>query len=143
MAVGLYDNWNGNEWVYDQQLEIAAVLPVVIADINSACKAAIEGGFVSNALGQDYTYDSEAEDQLNIMANVITAAKAGSVMHKRKDVQGVGEYVSHTQVQMDQVGDDMYAHKMTQLVKAKTLKDAAAAAAAADDLAALQAITWS
>lgn len=140
LVPGDFDEFNGNEWVYSTQLEIAAVLPVVISEINTACKAAIEGGFVSNALGQDYTYDSQLEDQVNIGGNVQMGI---DVLHKRIDSNGDAEYVVHTAAEMRQVGEALVAHKLTQLTKAALLKGQAKAAAEAIDLAALQAITWS
>lgn len=112
----------------------------VIQAINTACKAAIEGGFISNALGQDYTYDSELEDQVNISGNVQMGT---DVLHKRTDGNGVAEYEVHTASEMRLVGEHLVAHKLAQLTKAGGLKVQAAAAAAAEDLDALQAITWS
>lgn len=140
VTVERFDEFDGSNWVYNIQLEIAAVLPVVISEINTACKAAIEGGFVSNALGQDYSYDSELEDQVNISGNV---QMGSDVYHKRIDANGDADYVIHTTAQMRQVGEDLVAHKLTQLTKAALLKGQAKAAAEANDLAALQAITWS
>lgn len=140
VAVEQYDEWDGSEWTYSIQLEIAAALPAVISAINAACKAEIEGGFISNALGQDHTYDSELEDQVNISGQVQLAT---DVIHKCIDNADVVDYRAHTATEMHQVGVDLASHKLTQLVKAKGLKDAAAAAAAVDDLATLQAITWS
>ncbi|MGH1429745.1 MAG: hypothetical protein ACRBB4_01375 [Neptuniibacter sp.] len=119
---------------------MATVLKLKIAEINRDCKAAIEGGFVSNALGQDYTYDSELEDQVNISGNVQMGI---DVLHKCIDGNGDAAYVTHSAAEMRLVGEHLVAHKLAQLTKAGGLKVQAAAAAAADDLASLQAITWS
>ncbi len=134
-----FDSWDGNEWVYDITLEIASTLPTVIATINAACKACIEAGFTSDALGETYSYESELEDQLNLSGNI---QRAKEVPQKCRNSLGVVDYRLHTATQIHQVGEALAVHKMAHLLKAKTLKDAANAAADADDLATLQSISW-
>jgi hypothetical protein len=134
-----FDSWNGSEWAYDVTLEIAATLPTVIAAVNAACKAGIEAGFTSDALGETHSYESELEDQLNLSGNI---QRAKDVPQKCRNSLGIVDYRMHTPTQIHQVGEDLAVHKMAHLLKAKTLKDSAQAAADANDLATLQSIAW-
>lgn len=134
-----FDSWDGSEWFYDIAVEIADTLPNIETQINNACKAAIEAGFSSDALGTTHTYESELEDQLNLSGNI---QRAKDVPHKCRNNLGEVDYRIHTTNQIHQVGEDLATHKMAQLQKAATLKAQANAAATAGDLTTLKAVTW-
>ena len=139
VAVGEYEELSGSTVSYSAALELAVQLPIVIKNINTACKASIESGFTSSSLGSEHSYESELEDQINLSGNI---QRAKAVPQKCTDSEGVVEYRVHTSTQIHDVGEDFAVHKLTQLIKAKGLKDQANAAAAANDLTALQAIEW-
>ena len=81
-------------------------------ELNAACKAAIEGGFESSALGAVYTYESKLEDQLNL----IGAASAGvELPYQCTDAAGVKAEVVHTAAQVQRVFADGVAFKSTKL----------------------------
>lgn len=106
------------------------------AVINTACAAAIVGGFASSALSAPHTYDSALEDQLNL----IGAVGLGIDMPYRcADAAGVKEFRLHTAVQLKQVAADGAVIKLTALEKAATLKAQVQAAA---DAAAVEAVAW-
>lgn len=136
---GEFDSWNGSAWAYDIALEVAATLPNVLNAINTACKAEIEGGFTSDALGSTHSYESELEDQLNLSGNI---QRAKDVLQKCTDALNETQYRMHTTTEIHQVGEDLATHKLAQLQKALTLKDQAQTAAQANDLTALNAISW-
>jgi len=102
-------------WVFDPSK--AASLQATV--INSACAAAIVGGFPSSALGAPHTYDSAMEDQLNL----IGAAGANvDLQYSCTDAVGVKNAVLHTAAQIKQVYADGITYKTTQLSKARALK---------------------
>ncbi|MNP80967.1 hypothetical protein D3C76_1792070 [compost metagenome] len=59
-----------------------------------------------------------------------------------RDEQGVKAFLAHTAEQLHQVGDEFAAYKLECLQQAQVLKDCLAAARAADDLAAIEAVHW-
>lgn len=111
-----------------------------IKEINIACGNEIESGFISNALGTEYTYQSEQIDQLNLIGLVASGTddyfKAGVT-----DVDGniTWNYELHTIGQLKQVLEDGKAHKQTLLQKANTLKAQVNTATTQADL---DAIVW-
>jgi hypothetical protein len=83
-----------------------------INDLSGDCEAAITAGFVSAALGADHTYQSDRDDQLNLVG----AAQAGTDMpFKCADSAGVWEYRQHTADQIRQVLADGAAVKLAHL----------------------------
>jgi len=107
-----------------------------IEQLNAACQAAIVGGFVSAALGVPHTYDSNIEDQLNL----IGAKGAGIDMpYKCADTAGLKTERLHTAVQIQQVFFDGVRWKQTNLYKCSALK---AAVQAATTSAQVDAVVW-
>lgn len=106
------------------------------AEINAACEAAIVGGFASSALGSPHTYDSELEDQLNLIGAV---GLGTDLPYRCADAVGVKEFRLHTAAQLKQVAADGAAIKLAALEKAATLKAQVQAAA---DAAAVGAVVW-
>lgn len=91
-------------------------------DININCASDITGGFESNALGSVHFYQSEQEDQINLIGCV-----AGGLdeIFKCKNSIGVQvwEYRLHTATQLKQVLNDGKTIKQAHLQKALSLKD--------------------
>ncbi len=106
------------------------------AAINDACRAAIVGGFTSSALGAHHTYDSELEDQLNLIGAV---GLGSNLPYRCADAAGVKEFRLHTAAQLKQVAADGAAIKLAALEHAATLKAQVQAAA---DVAAVEAVVW-
>ena len=110
------------------------------AEINTACRAQIVAGFESSALGAAHFYPFKPEDQSNLMSTfMLSQISAMDKPFKCWDSSGVSGYRMHTTAQLQQVGQDAEAHKMTALVKANTLK---AQIEVATTKAAVEAIVW-
>lgn len=107
-----------------------------IAEINAACAAAIVGGFASGALGAAHHYDSELEDQLNLIGAVGLGI---DLPYRCADANGVKEFRPHTAAQLAQVAADGAAIKSAALERAAALKAQVQAAA---DAAAVEAVAW-
>lgn len=83
-----------------------------VADLSRACESAIISGFVSAALGSNHAYQSDRDDQLNL----IGAAQSGADMSfKCADGAGVWAYRLHTSPQLQQVLADGAAVKLGHL----------------------------
>lgn len=108
--------------------------------INTACRNQIISGFESSALGTPHQYPFEEEDQSNLMSTFMLAKELNvSKVFKCWDSAGVDDYRLHTVAQLQQVGQDAETHKMTALIKARTLK---AQIDAATTAAEVEAIVW-
>ncbi|MNM23666.1 hypothetical protein D3C81_340710 [compost metagenome] len=109
------------------------------AEIDSACQQAITGGFESDALGAGHRYSSELDDQLNLTGAILRGV---DMPYACRDAAGFKAFRSHTTVQLRQVGDDFTVFKLQLLQKANDLKQRLELAVADDDLAAVEAVTW-
>lgn len=127
--------WQNGEWVKDP----GQVHAVNTAAVNSACVAAITGGFWSSALGAPHQYSSELDDQLNLTGVILRGFDSP---YACRDEQGQKEFRPHTFGQLRQVGDDFTDYKLQLLQRANELKQRLDDALAAGDLVALEAITW-
>jgi len=139
IALGQYERHVDGVVVHDVEAELVDLLRQKCANINKACKDAIESGFVSGALGSTYKYDSELEDQLNLSGNIQLGI---DVKHRCADSNGNKTFRLHTAEQIRLVGEDMAAHKISCLEKSNALKEQANAAASAKDLDLLKGIKW-
>jgi len=102
-------------WVLDVAKAAAEKLNI----INTACAAAIVGGFSSSALGAAHTYNSKLEDQVNLTA----VASAGiDYPYQCTDATGVKAEVLHTAAQIKKVFADGMTFKSAQLTKFRSLK---------------------
>ena len=114
-----------------------------IEELSAHARALIESGFLSDANGLHATpkwYDSEIEDQLNLVGNVSSMMDADSTIHACRDVQcGTKTYTSHTKAQLRRVLKDGRERKLAILVEFNTLKAQCLAAATKG---ALDAIQW-
>lgn len=106
-----------------------------IATLSADCEAAITGGFVSSALGTPHTYQSDRDDQTNLLGSHATALATGqSVPHKCRDENSVWAYRLHTPAQMTQVLADGAATKLGHLQRFGLLRDQVQAIVAATSL---------
>lgn len=112
-----------------------------INEINLACEETILSGFISSALGEPHGYDSQIEDQLNLIGAALAAAAGQSVEFRcyHGAVTGQKEWHLHTPQQMQQVYMDGLVYKVTQLKKATTLKNQVNAATTVEEV---NGITW-
>ena len=116
-----------------------------VNSLSTACEVAIESGFISEALGTEHTYQSERDDQLNL----IGASAAGVDMpYKCADVNSAWAYRQHTAAQLKQVLADGAAVKLSHLQKFGQLRDQVEAIVADTALtddekrAAIDAVVW-
>jgi hypothetical protein len=72
-----------------------------IAELKTACTTQIQGGFISNALGSGYTYESKLpQDQTNLMGAAMLGADLSFTCI---DATGYKSKVPHTAAQLKQV----------------------------------------
>ena len=107
--------------------------------INRSCERAIVDGFWSSALGERYLYNSQLEDQMNLVGVVLAGLDSS---YACRDEQGVNDFRPHTIAQLRQVSDDFTLFKFQLLQRASVLKQRLDQGLAANDLNALEAITW-
>jgi hypothetical protein len=124
--------WDGQGWVDD----MATLLANKIIELNAACEAKIISGFDSVALGSSYTYQSDRDDQLNLIGVV---ASGVDQVFKCQDSNGDWDYRPHTIEQLTVVLNDGATRKTSLIIECSTLK---AQAAAATTKAELDAIVW-
>ena len=101
-----------------------------LTSLNTFCEAAIVGGFTSSALGSEHTYQSDRDDQVNLMG-LVTAGNDDVL----KCFDGyTWNWKQHTVSQLKKVFNDGAAFKKEQLIKANTLKAQIEAASANEEL---------
>jgi hypothetical protein len=114
-----------------------------ISSINKICEGFIVGGFLSSALGNFHIYQSNRDDQINLMGLFTAGAddllKCGEVTTVLEEDGTKTETISwnwkpHTVVQLKKVFDDGAMFKKQQLMKANTLKDQVLAATTVEEL---------
>lgn len=92
--------------------------------INADCETTIISHFSSNALGSFHYYQSDRDDQINLMGLVTTGVddllKCG---FKNDDESITWEWKPHTKEQLKNVFDDGSAYKKEQLLRAANLKN--------------------
>ena len=131
--------WGNGHWVDDIPTVLELRYTVQLAAVNKACLQEITGGFWSAALGGGFFYESQIEDQLNLTGLILRGLGGGYIC---RDESGVTDFRDHTGDQLLQVGNEFTEFKLQRLRKANELKQALAAARAAADLDALNAVSW-
>jgi hypothetical protein len=131
--------WDGKHWVDDVPAVIELRFVAQMTTINQACTQQITGGFWSEAVGMRHFYDSELQDQLNLTGMILRGTDG---FLPCADEAGTKVFLEHTLAQLRQVGDEFTELKLQLLRKANALKAALAAARAAGDLDALNAVAW-
>ncbi len=106
-----------------------------LSHINTSCEAAIVGGFTSSALGSVHIYQSDRDDQINLMG-LVTAGADDLLKCGVDDGNGniTWDWKQHTTAQLKAVFDDGALFKKQQLIKANTLKAQVSAATTAEEL---------
>ncbi|UOG42544.1 hypothetical protein [Leptospira noguchii] len=104
-----------NGWMID----IVQKKDSLIRLVNSICEQKITAGFVSSALGALHLYNSDRDDQLNLVGLVSLNT---SVLHKCTDEDGIKEERKHTFDQIKQVLGDGVARKTFLLQRCASLK---------------------
>jgi hypothetical protein len=127
--------WENGAWVKD----LTFVHAEQIERINSACAAAITGGFSSSALDETHQYSSQLEDQLNLASVILTGLDSP---YPCRDEQGNKDFRLHTVAQLRRVSDDFTLFKLQLLQTANQLKQKMDQALAGKDLTALEALAW-
>jgi len=113
------------DWTTEPPFILTDAQAIKVATINAATAAAIISGFSSAALGADTRYQSEQEDQLNLLG---LATSATDQPFKCSDDDGTTwAYVLHTAAQLITVMNDGIAHKMSALQAGEILKAQVAA----------------
>jgi hypothetical protein len=131
--------WGNGHWVDDVPAVIELRYTAQVATINLACLQEITGGFWSAALGGRFFYDSAIEDQLNLTGLILRGFGGG---YGCRDESGVIDFRDHSSEQLLQVSNEFTEFKLQRLRKANDLKQALAAARAASELDALNAVSW-
>jgi hypothetical protein len=131
---------DGAEWEYEPTKSIdpnISPTDAKIAELNSACNAAILAGFTSDALGADNTYDFDYDAQINL-GGMLNAITAGIVLD---DViwKASGIPQTHTIDQFKIVFAHGLSHKNTNIGRFWTLKAAVYAATSDEER---EAIHW-
>ncbi|EMM77067.1 hypothetical protein [Leptospira santarosai] len=90
-----------------------------LQSVERICESKIVSGFNSDALGSSHFYDSDRDDQLNLIGSVSLNA---SVPYKCTDKNDRKEYRIHSAPQIQQVLSDGAARKILLLQKAAALK---------------------
>lgn len=103
--------------------------------INADCETKIISFFPSSALGNIHYYQSDRDDQINLMglvtAGVDDLLKCG---FKNDDESITWEWKPHTKEQLKDVFDDGYTYKKEQLLRAANLKNQVSAAVTIEEL---------
>ena len=131
--------WSTGPWVDDIPVVLELRYSAQLATINKFCLQEITGGFWSAALGDRFFYETQIEDQLNLTGLILRGLGGGYVC---RDESGVTDFRDHSSDQLLQVGNEFTEFKLQRLRKANDLKQALAAARAASDLDALNAVSW-
>lgn len=102
--------------------------------VNSECERLIVSGFTSSALGAPHEYQSQREDQLNLLGSV-----AGGVGGPFKcSLEGDWQYRIHSAAEIAQVFSDGAAYKLALLQQCESLKVAIGSASDTEALAAVE-----
>jgi hypothetical protein len=88
--------------------------------IQSAYNDELNGRFESDALGQNYYYASEPDDQQNLIGAVTTGQDIPFKVFVSK-IDNIGQFVSHTHSQLQQALNDGALVKLTLMQKRDTL----------------------
>ncbi|MBL1321499.1 MAG: hypothetical protein COA63_010640 [Methylophaga sp.] len=110
---------------------------IKIDEINILTAAVITGGFISDALGSDHSYQSQQEDQLNLSG---LHASGGTWPFKcSNDAGATWSYINHSNTQFQTAVNHGITHKLGALQTGEILKAQVYAAA---NQAEIDAIVW-
>ncbi|UOG59040.1 hypothetical protein [Leptospira noguchii] len=109
----VYTETNG--WIVDIDQKRDSLIKLV----NSICESKIIAGFTSSALGAPHFYNSDRDDQLNLIGLVSLIVP---VLYKCTDETGIKGYRNHSANQIKHVLGDGAIRKTLLLQKAASLK---------------------
>lgn len=99
-------------------LDIQVLKDKKVEELSASCEIEIISGFISNALGTGHLYQSDRDDQLNLLG-----VQGSDGAFKCSVDNGVTwEYVLHTSAQLSTVLSDGRIFKSDLLIKFNTLK---------------------
>ncbi|MDH2080315.1 phage tail protein [Pseudomonas atacamensis] len=139
LVPGAHQIWREGQWVDDIPTVLVTRHAAKTLQVNQACETQILSGFTSKALGAPHAYQSGLYDQINL----VSAIGPADVVYPCRDDEGIKAYRAHTPQQLRQVLDDFTTLKLQQLQKAHALKQRLDQALSADDIDAIEAVTWS
>ena len=136
---GDHQVWSQGRWVDDVPAQLQIRYAEQLRAVNTACEQEIVAGFVCDALGETYFYDSALADQINLNGQLLRGA--GGLVACR-DIDAVKAYREHTAEQLNLVSDAFNEHRLARLQKALVIKQQMDQALLASDLGALEAVNW-
>ena len=122
-----FDKWNSTTW----EADIDSIKTSKLSSINITCKKAIISGFKSSSLQDEYLYQSDRDDQLNLMGlvangidNFLKCGLATIILENTIEKEVITwDYKLHTIAQLKQVLGDGAKYKLDLLTKANNLKN--------------------
>lgn len=124
-----------------ERIKVSADIELVrnkkISELSMACENEIVSGFDSKALGASHKYQSDRDDQSNLIG--VAVAGNGGLFKCSEDGGVTWEYKDHTHEQIMQVIQDGKEMKLSALAKFGRLKALAKSAATVQEL---KAISW-
>ena len=113
-----FDKWENNSWVKD----IEVIRASKISSINNACENAIISNFVVNIFGNDYLYQSQRDDQLNLQGLILDGEDDFFKCKVKNNITAVWELKPHTIAELIMVGKALKNHVKINTEKAYQLK---------------------
>ncbi|MBL4761401.1 MAG: hypothetical protein JKY93_01720 [Gammaproteobacteria bacterium] len=132
----IYSVWENQGWVSVELVGVLSKIPSKLLEIKAACENAIVSGFSSSALGVAHYYQSDRDDQINLIGAALANIDRP---YRCTDDQSIDQFWPHTALQLQQVLADGAVAKQTYLEKTEQLKNQIHAA---QTFAALDAIVW-
>ncbi|PCH65817.1 MAG: hypothetical protein COC04_00875 [Gammaproteobacteria bacterium] len=120
--------------VVNEGLELKEAKSKKIYSVNLQCEQLIVNGFSSSALGVLHAYQSQREDQLNLLGSL--AGGTGGPF--KCELNGAWQYRAHTAAEIVQVFSDGSAYKLALLQQCEALKVAVAAATNTEELGGIE-----
>lgn len=98
---------------------------ILIEKVNKLCYEKIINGYTSDALGENYIYQSKEIDQFNTFVNMYDSMSSNTPVLQRcvRLSNGVDEFVLHTPEQIQQVFKEGKNYILNLLQRCKTLKN--------------------
>lgn len=152
---GITVNSYGSPYAYDSLVAVGGNLPaeqelmvaqmemvmeLQVQAMSEACGAEIVGGFTSSVLGVPKIYDTQPEDQINLLGSVAATAPDKSQYFSCRDLNTRAKtYELHTHAQLRQLLDEGALWKLSLLQKFHAKRAQIIACKTIDEV---QAITW-
>lgn len=124
-------------FVFKQATELESAKAAKCEELNKKCDELLLS-FESEALGEVYVYDSELEDQLNLLG--IVSANIDSFFRCRKKDESIKQNLPHSKEQLKQVYADGLSFKSKMIYRCGELKALVQNAKSLDEVAS---IVWS